>query len=130
MNTIQKLERIIENMKLVPDDHFDMSEWDCGTACCAFGASKNDKDFLDLGLYWEAGTGATKPVFFPVFEGEFTGYAAVAEFLGISSDDAYYLFDAHHYQKTCRSDELSKDIVIDRIQNYINTLKNEKASQN
>lgn len=125
MDTIQKLERIIENMKLVPDTHFDMSKWSCGTVCCAFGASRNDEDFYALDLRW--GLSVKRNSFYPVYCGE-AGFSAITLFLGISQYDCYYLFNPLEYEEEFGTSNPSKDAVIDRIQNYINTLKNEKAS--
>ena len=53
---IQRLQRLIEILKTVPDNKFNINAWqsECGTVACAIGWALLDKDFNDQGFVYNS----------------------------------------------------------------------------
>lgn len=94
---IDRLKHLITVLAAVPDKQFDIDNWkehnSCGTVACALGWAGSDPQFKAEGLQ------LARPIFTPHFQG-FTGYAAGAEFFGITREQSEYLFNPDEYEST------------------------------
>lgn len=106
----ERLEHLIEVLKEVPPNDFDMSLWQCGTQACAMGWACRDPQFRKEGLTTTRGGHSSTPA----FEGHQAFYAA-AKFFGISRNDAGMLFSPSAYD----FDNPTVSQVIGRIRDFI-----------
>lgn len=98
----ENLLRVLEN---IPEDQFDLGEWECGTKACAIGWAARDAWFQDQELHLTASD--------PIFKNLF-GWDAVENFFQISKNQAVYLFSINSYKE-----DQSLSAVISRIKDFI-----------
>jgi hypothetical protein len=81
----------------VPEDQFDLSTWQCGTAACAVGHAARDPQFQIEGLRLSSPLAGYPTI---VIDGEeLKHWDAVQVFFELREDQAYALFneDAYRY---------------------------------
>jgi len=112
------LRQIIEDIKAVPDEQFNMRFWhsvNCQTSCCAIGAHVLAHPEVDLKLRFDYDWGRVK-YYSPALE-DVDGFYAVAKYLEIGFYEAVHLFDSSAYG--CEEFPLKKETVINRIERFI-----------
>ena len=93
---LNRMQWLIEAIKSAPDDDFNMTFWECGTAHCAGGWLCLDPRAQQLGLRLDNPSG-THLTCLPCYENA-VGFSAMADFLDISSYNSKYIFDPSRYK--------------------------------
>lgn len=121
MNT-QRLQHLITVLEAVPVDHFDLTNWKCGTSACAVGWACQSPAFNAEGFTLKlSGSGHSgEPVLtLPDSQQDSpTGFDAVEIFFGLTGDQAYRLFMPDGYYDAGIDDPKPAD-VIDRIRKLL-----------
>lgn len=102
LEAFENLLRVLEN---VPEEQFDLGDWECGTKACAVGWAARDAWFHDREFYLQSHLPRFRILY---------GWEAVRSLFHISEDQAYYLFDQKSYEE-----DQSLSAVISRIKEFI-----------
>jgi hypothetical protein len=122
--TIKDLRHWANILRQVPKGNFDMGEWQigdqplsldmdgtCGTTACAGGWATTDPEFRERGLHitnrMSLCFNSKKDTLYTFF-----GTEAIAQFFGITLDEAYHITSSHRYKNR----NPSTIIVADRIE--------------
>lgn len=105
---IDRLKHLITVLAAVHSENFEIGYWkdtrDCGTVACALGWAGSDPRFKAEGLQLE------HPSYAPYFQG-FTGYAAGAQFFGITRGQSEYLFNPDEYAPGLNEQVTPADVI-------------------
>lgn len=121
MPSIERLQRVVDILKALPDGRFDLATWrrehafECGTVACAVGHACMDPELMEQGLDIVDNE--------PTFEG-LTEWNAVEKFFGLSEAQSLRLFYACCYWDTYAAGQgqLSyRTLVIERLTSFINS---------
>lgn len=96
---IPRLRHLITVLETVPEDHFDLNHWKCGTTACACGWAGQDPVFNAQGfILVPSGDGRYgEPVLPDPDGGQLTGFDAVEAFFGLTERQAESLFMTNAY---------------------------------
>jgi hypothetical protein len=93
--TKRLLPMIADAVDAAPEKEFSMATWDCGTTACAIGWACRDPEFCEAsGLKLKKIFNRLYPV---VGITQMTDFDAVAQALGMSEQETYFLFDPSQY---------------------------------
>lgn len=126
---VSRLKRLVEILKEIPDESFDIDDWvntnddigpthinnsiqeniECGYVCCAIGWACLDKGFNETGLTIDEGI--------PVYNGN-EGFEAVSDFFDIATEESHCLFTFSAYPGI-PSRDIKPIHVINRIEQLI-----------
>ena len=98
----ENLLRVLEN---IPEDQFDLGDWECGTKACAIGWAARDAWFWDQEFYLTGSIPKLRSL---------CGWEAVRALFHISDNNAKYLFEKCSYEE-----DQSLSAVISRIKDFI-----------
>jgi hypothetical protein len=90
----ERLQQMVTMLRELPEEQFDLADWQCGTTACAVGHACLHPWFNDQGLMLLVEIGDDAPS--PSYQGSF-GWSAVEEFFDLSAVDAEYLFYRFNY---------------------------------
>jgi hypothetical protein len=125
VNTVEKLRALKQVVKDRPNNRFDMHVFmyldkDCGTVCCALGALAESPAGEEMGLKVMLNNDPALCIGFADKSGKMrTGYEAGKLALGITFKDADYLFNPATYSFSDGKLEMTKEMVINRIDEMI-----------
>lgn len=93
---LERFKILIDVLKHVKPEEFNMRDWQCGTAACAGGHLAMDKRANDLG-FTMAPLIPTSSYEVPSFKGRI-GYDALKRFFNITDFEVEYLFAHYSYK--------------------------------
>ncbi|MEX3914841.1 hypothetical protein AB4Y43_01150 [Paraburkholderia sp. BR10872] len=104
---VERLQRMVTMLRGLPEEKFDITNWDCGTAACAVGHACLNPIFNEQGLWLSDGM--------PAFQGD-ESWWAVERFFEIDSVQSGHLFYGPDYPN---GDLTTAAEVADRIEAFI-----------
>ena len=124
----EELKMLAEKLPTVPDDRFDMGWWGFADGCwfagCAIGWLPTLVPGCGLRLQKCDHDGRFRPVF-----GFKANFEAVADYFGISRDDAEYIFYADELSDDDNHIEVTQEMVSKRIFRFLATVTVEENEQ-
>ncbi len=117
---IAALEAVLDAVRDVPPEAFDMKVWHCGTVGCAIGwfCKKHPQDRLKLENFG--------PLVFPTLDDSSPDaeiFEDIAERFGVTEAEAEYLFGSESYS------DMSRPFVLGRIEKFITKKRSAVASR-
>lgn len=125
---LRRLLRLADHLDTVPRKSFDMRYWraegaNCGTVSCAAGHACSIPSFRKAGLVMEYDYTmyAGLKVFMVKYKSD-ESFDALAQFFGISSEDAEFLFNPQQYNQYFYANITTKQVA-NRIRKYVERAK-------
>lgn len=91
---VVRLKTLADALDRMPEEQFDLTDWKCGTTCCAVGLACTIPEFQAAGLTLQFGPEYDE--FYPVFRNS-VGFEAAERFFGLTAAQAKHLFGKGSY---------------------------------